>query len=154
MPPLVMSLLTREIKKALLFAARTESITEFLTRVWLSMTFQRSRGRKTGKECWDDPSVHPSHGRNHPSGSRALSGCPLLQNSVPPARTRWAQSCQAPKELHPPTSPNTYRREEVQLRIPAGLKSRTFFRLCIWENKRPLHSHSNFRALIVGYLAV
>lgn len=126
-PLLVMSLLTREIKKALLFAAHTESIIEFLTWVWLSVTFQRSRGRKTGKKCRDDPSVHPSHGRSRPSGSQALPGCPLLQNSVPPTGTRRAQSCQAPKEPHPPTSPNPYRREEVQLRISAGLKSRTFF---------------------------
>lgn len=49
-PLLVMSLLTREIKKALLFAAHTESIIEFLTWVWLSVTFQRSRGRKTGEK--------------------------------------------------------------------------------------------------------
>lgn len=84
-PLLVMSLLTREIKKALLFAAHTESIIEFLTWVWLSVTFQRSRGRKTGeKNAGTIPASIPLMGEAARAGHKPSQAAHFSRIPFPP----------------------------------------------------------------------
>lgn len=139
---LVMSFLTGEMKKTLLFATYRERSTGFST--WSSTTLRRSRGRKMGKRRWGDPQGPPHPGRV----PTALPGCPLLQNSAP---VTTAQSCQATRKT---------RFSQHNQAPTTGLESQTFLlvllflRLYVWEHKRPLNTHGNFCALIIGYLAL
>lgn len=123
---LVMSLLTGQTEKTLLFVTYTESIIEFLTWSGCPWPLGEAKERKTGKRCRDHPRVHSPHGRNRPKGhTPSLSGCPLLQNSAP--ITGVTQGCQAQERAHSPRFTQLLPQAgTTQSILPFALKSEFF----------------------------
>lgn len=107
---LVISLLTGEMKKTLLFATYTESIIEFLTWSACPRPLGEAGGEKQERHAATIPTYIPLVEETAQQGPKPPL-CSILQNSAPTVRT--AQRCQVQGRVHSPTLPSTYHRQEV-----------------------------------------